>query len=89
MRRSHADGRSFSHLVNDGCWHRQENPQFLVFLSRLSDAFDNAPQVVLETLVVIQLEAEANGFAVARDGSKRVIDIVSCKSNPHVANRGR
>ena len=53
------------------------------------DAVDDAPQVMLEALVIIQLDAEERGIAVARDGSKRGVDIVARNSNPHVADRDR
>lgn len=63
--------------------------EFPVFQRCRSDAVDNLPQVMLKALVVIKLKAKASGFAVARDRSKRGVDIVPGKSNPHVANRDR
>jgi hypothetical protein len=60
-----------------------------VLLGCLPDVVDDAAQVMHQAIVVIGLYAEESGLGVARDRTKRVVDVVPRKANPHVANRDR
>jgi hypothetical protein len=68
---------------------RQESLEFAIGLCRRPHVLDDVSQVVLEALVVIKFKAKTCGFAMARDRSKRGVDVISRKSNSHFANRNR
>ena len=60
-----------------------------MLLGCLPDVIDDAAQVMHQAIVVIGLYAEESGLGVARDRTKRVVDVVPRKADPHVANRDR
>jgi hypothetical protein len=55
----------------------------------LEEQLEWGPQVMLEALVVIKFKAKTCGFAMARDRSKRGMDVVPRKANSTLANRDR